>query len=391
MKDCAELQWKRSAVRLTRPRNPEYGLVGVAALLFIAATVLAHQTPAQEKTATSGLGTAGPVVHGTPDDPLRDPHETHLRHVKQLTFGGQNAEAYFSYDGRRLIFMSTRPPYQCDQIFIMNADGSHLRLESTGKGRTTCGYFYPDGRHVLYSSTHAAGDACPPRPDYSHGYLWPVFSSYQIYYAMDDAKIVKPLTTGPGYNAEATLSADGKKIVFTSSRDGDLDICTMNADGTDVRRLTNTLGYDGGPFFSPDGAWIVYRAHHPSTDEEAARYKSLLAQDLVEPNEMDLYVMHADGSDQRQITKLGGASFAPAFFPDSRRILFASNYEHPGSSEFELYAINRDGTGLERVTFVGGFNTFPLFSPDGKKLVFVSNRNAKAPHEINVFMADWVP
>jgi TolB protein len=373
-------------IRKLKPR-----IVGLYALLFIAAMAVAHASWAQQKTATSGLGGAGPVVNGTPDDPLRDPRETHLRHVKQLTFGGQNAEAYFSYDGRKLIFMSTRQPYQCDQIFIMNTDGSNVRLESTGKGRTTCGYFWPDGKHVLYSSTHAAGDACPPRPDYSHGYVWAVYSSYQMYYATDDGKIVKPLTTGPGYNAEATLSADGKKIVFTSSRDGDLDIYTMNADGTGVKRLTDTVGYDGGPFFSPDGEWIVYRAHHPATDEERAREKSLLAQDLVAPNEMDLYIMHADGSDQRQITKLGGASFAPSFYPDSKRILFASNYEHPGSSQFELYAVNRDGSGLEGITFAGGFDAFPQFSPDGKKLVFVSNRNAKAPHEINVFVADWVP
>jgi Tol biopolymer transport system component len=291
--------------------------------------------------------------------------------VKQLTFGGQNAEAYFSYDGRRLIFMSTREPYQCDQIFVMNTDGSDLHLVSTGKGRTTCGYFYPDGKHLLYSSTHLAGDACPPRPDYSHGYVWAIYSAYQISYATDEGKIIRSLTTGPGYNAEATLSTDGKKIVFTSSRDGDLDIYTMNVDGTEVRRLTDTLGYDGGPFFSPDSNWIVYRAHHP--------------------NEMDLYVMRADGSNQQRITKLPGASFAPSFFLDSQRIIFASNYEHPTTSQFELYTIGRDGSGLERVTFAGGFNAFPQFSPDGKKLVFVSNRNAKVPHEINVFVADWMP
>jgi TolB protein len=346
---------------------------------------------AQEKTATSGLGGAGPEVRGTPDDPLRDPREKHLRHVKQLTFGGQNAEAYFSYDGQRLIFMSTRAPYACDQIFTMNTDGSDVRLVSTGKGRTTCGYFYPGGKHVLYSSTHLAGDACPPRPDYSRGYVWGVYSAYQIYYATDGGKIEKALTTGPGYNAEATLSADGKKIVFTSSRDGDLDIYKMDANGTNVRRLTNTPGYDGGPFFSPDAKWIVYRAHHPSSAEEKSRYNALLAQDLVEPSEMDLWVMRADGSQQRQITQLGGASFAPAFFPDSRRILFASNYEHPGSSQFELYAVNRGGEAFERVTWVGGFNAFPHFSPDGKKVVFISNRNAKVPHEINVFIAEWVP
>lgn len=366
-------------------------LAHLTVTLFIAILVFAASLSGQEKTATSGLGSAGPVVHGTPDDPLRDPHETHLRHIRQLTFGGQNAEAYFSYDGRRLIFMSTREPYQCDQIFTMNTDGSDLHLVSTGKGRTTCGYFYPDGRHVLYSSTHQIGDACPPRPDYSRGYVWAIYSAYQIYYATDDGKIVKQLTTGPGYNAEATLSRDGKKVVFTSSRDGDLDIYSMNVDGTDVRRLTNTLGYDGGPFFSPDDNWIAYRAHHPRNDQGIAHYKSLLAQGLVEPNEMDLYVMRADGSNQQQITKLAGASFAPSFFPDSQRIIFASNYERPATSQFELYAVDRHGNGLERVTFAGGFNAFPEFSPDGKKLVFISNRNAKVPHEINVFIADWAP
>lgn len=345
----------------------------------------------QQKTATSGLGGVGPTVQGAPDDPLRDPRETHLRHVRQLTSGGQNAEAYFSYDSSRLIFMSTREPYGCDQIFIMKIDGSDVHLVSTGKGRTTCGYFYPGGKHVLYSSTHLASDTCPPRPDYSHGYVWAVYSAYQMYFASDDGKIEKPLSVGPGYNAEATLSADGKKIVFTSSRDGDLDIYTMNADGSNVRRLTSTLGYDGGPFFSPDGKWIVYRAHHPVGEPEITHYKSLLAQDLVEPNEMDLWLMRADGSQQHEITKLGGASFAPAFFPDGRRIIFSSNYEHAGSSQFELYSIGRDGKKIERVTFAGGFSAFPQFSPDGKKIVFISNRNAIAPHEINVFIADWIP
>jgi len=345
----------------------------------------------QEKTATSGLGTAGPVVHGTPDDPLRDPRETHLRHVKQLTFGGQNAEAYFSYDGRRLIFMSTREPYKCDQIFVMNSDGSDQHLVSTGEGRTTCGYFYADGKHILYSSTHAAGKDCPPRPDYSHGYVWGVYPEYQIYYATDAGKILRQLTAGPGYNAEATISADGKKVVFTSSRDGDLEIYAMNADGSDVKRLTHALGYDGGPFFAPDGKWIAYRAHHVKTDEEIAKYKSLLSQGLVEPSEMDLWVMRSDGSEQKRIIKLAGASFAPSFYPDSRRIIFASNYEHPTSSRFELYAVDRDGKSLEQITFAGGFSAFPQFSPDGKRLVFISNRNGRAPHEINVFLADWVP
>ena len=369
---------------VTRRRAIALGIV-LASLLVV--VTFGMELDGQQK---SGLSGAGPVVHGTSDDPLRDPHEIHLRHVKQLTYGGQNAEAYFSYDGKRLTFQTTRAPYPCDQIFIMNADGSEQHLVSTGRGKTTCSYFYPDGKHILYSSTHLSSAECPPRPDYSKGYVWGVYSAFQVFYATDDGKIVKQLTKGPGYNAEATLSADGKKIVFTSSRDGDLEIYTMSPDGSGAKRLTHTVGYDGGPFFSPDGKWIVYRAHHPTAADEVARYMSLLRQDLVEPMRMDLYVMRADGSEQRQITDLGGASFAPFFFPDSQRIIFASNYKHPATSEFELYSVNRDGSELEPVTFTGGFNAFPQFSPDGRRLVFASNRNAKEPHEINIFLADWI-
>lgn len=345
----------------------------------------------QEKRSTGGLAGAGPAVAGTPDDPLRDKREVHLRHVRQLTSGGTNAEAYFSPDGKRLIFQSTREPYACDQIFVMNADGSDVRLVSTGKGKTTCAYFSADGKHILYSSTHLAGPECPPRPDYSKGYVWGVYSAFQIVYATDRGDILKQLTTGPGYNAEATISRDGKRIVFTSSRNGDLEIYTMNADGSGPTRLTHEVGYDGGPSFSPDGRWIVYRAHHPTEDEEVARYKEFLSREFVEPMRMDLYLMRADGSGQRQITRLGGASFAPCFFPDGKRILFASNYENPGSSQFELYAVNRDGSRPERITFAGGFNSFAMFSPNGRRLVFASNRNAPRPHEINVLIADWVP
>jgi TolB protein len=344
----------------------------------------------QQKPQATGLAGAGPVVQGTPDDPLRDPREIHLRHVKQLTFGGTNAEAYFSFDGKRLVFQSTRKPYHCDQIFIMNADGSNQNLVSTGRGKTTCAYFYPDGRHILYSSTHRACADCPPRPDYSKGYVWGVYSAFQIYYATDTGKILRQLTQGPGYNAEATLSIDGKKVVFTSSRNADLDIYSMDPDGGNVKRLTQELGYDGGAFFSPNGQWIVYRAHHAHTNAEIERYKSLLAHELVEPTKMDLWLMRADGSHPRQVTNLGEASFAPSFFSDSRRIIFASNYEHPGSSEFDLYSVDRNGSGLARITFTGGFNAFPQFAPDGKRLAFASNRNASQPHEINIFIAEWV-
>jgi Tol biopolymer transport system component len=332
-----------------------------------------------------------PSTLGSDDDPLRNPRETRLRNVRQLTFGGTNAEAYFSPEGRRLVFQSTRDPFACDQIFLINADGSDVRLVSTGKGRTTCGFFYPDGKRILYSSTHLAGDECPPRPDRSQGYVWGVYSSFQIVAANDEGRIVRQLTEGPGYNAEATISPRGDKIVFTSSRDGDLEIYTMNLDGGDVRRLTHEPGYDGGPFFSPDGQWIVYRAHHPLEAEALARYRDLLARELVEPSKMDLFVMRSDGSDKRQITRLAGASFAPSFFPDGERIIFSSNFENPGTNRFELYAVRRDGTALERLTYSEGFNSFPMFSPDGRKLVFISNRHARQPREFNVFLADGVP
>jgi len=377
----------RSGRYLTPTQTAGWILVGGALLLAI----VRLQAQAPQKETPTGLAGAGPVVQGTPDDPLRDTREVHLRNVKQLTCGGTNAEAYFSPDGKRLVFQSTREPYPCDQIFEMNADGSAVRMVSTGKGKTTCAYFFPSGSHLLYSSTHLTSPDCPPRPDYSKGYVWGVYSAFQIFEATDAGKIVKQLSTDPGYNAEATLSADGKRIVFTSSRDGDLDIYTMKADGKGVKRLTHELGYDGGPFFSPEGRWIVYRAHHPTAPNEVAHYKELLAQELVEPMQMDLYVMRDDGSENRQITLLGGASFAPFFFPDGKRVIFASNYEHPGSSQFELYAINRDGSRLERITFTGGFNSFPMFSPEGRKLVFASSRNAKQRREINIFIADWVP
>jgi TolB protein len=376
-------KWRKAAVQAAA------GCAMVAGLLLLA--VSGPGRPIQQERPSTGLASPGPAVQGTPNDPLRDPREIHLRNVKQLTFGGTNAEAYFSYDGKRLVFQSTREPYKCDQIFVMNTDGSDVRLVSTSQGKTTCAYFFRDGKHLLYSSTHLTSPECPPRPDYSRGYVWGAYSAFQIFYATDTGEILKQLTTGPGYNAEATLSADGKKIVFTSLREGDLDIYTMNADGSGVKRLTRELGYDGGPFFSPDGRWIVYRAHHPTAPQDVARYKELLAQELVEPVQMDLYVMRADGSRQRQITRLGGASFAPFFFPDSRRIIFASNYMNPGSSQFELYAVNRNGTRLERITFAGGFNSFPMFSPDGKRLVWASSRNAPRPREINILIAEWVP
>lgn len=317
--------------------------------------------------------------------------EKHLRHVRQLSFGGENAEAYFSGDGRQLIFQSKRDGRECDQIYIMPTDGrtDAPRMVSTGDGATTCSYIFPDGRRILYSSTHLAARECPPRPDYSHGYVWPIRPSFDIFTARADGTDLRRLTDTDGYDAEATVSTDGRKIVFTSMRSGDLDIYTMDKDGRNVRRLTSELGYDGGPFFSRDGRHIVYRAYHPQTPAEVARYKQKLAEHLIEPTVFEIWVMDADGRHKRQVTHLGAASFAPYFFPDGRRIIFASNIGDAKKRNFDLYIVNVDGTNLERVTNNETFDGFPMFSPDGRRLVFASNRNARVRGDTNIFIADW--
>jgi Tol biopolymer transport system component len=317
------------------------------------------------------------------------PSEKHLRNVRQLTFGGENAEAYFSGDGSQLIFQSKRDGRDCDQIYTMRTDGSGTRMVSTGRGRTTCSYFFPKRNRILYSSTHDGGEKCPTPPDYSRGYVWAIYPSYDIYTAHTDGTDLKRLTSTPGYDAEATISTDGRKIVFTSMRDGDLDIYTMDASGKNVRRLTTELGYDGGPFFSRDGKQIVYRAYHPKSEAEIARYKQRLTENLIEPNVFEIWVMNADGTNKRQVTNLKAASFAPYFFPDGKRIIFASNVGDAKGRNFDLYLINADGTGLERITYHETFDGFPMFSPDGKQLVFASNRNARVRGDTNVFIADW--
>ena len=317
------------------------------------------------------------------------PQEKHLRNVKQLTFGGQNAEAYFSSDGQRLIFQSTRDGHECDQIYTMNIDGSDVRMVSTGDGRTTCAYFFPGDKRILYSSTHLGAKQCPPRPDFSGGYVWAVYDTFDIFTAKPDGSDLKQLTNVPGYDAETTISRDGK-LAFTSKRDGDLDIYTMDANGKHVKRLTNELGYDGGPFWSYDGKQIVYRAYHPQTEKEKSDYIALLNQNLIRPTTLEIMLMNADGSNQRQVTHLNAASFAPYFFPDGKRIIFASNVADPKGRDFDLYQVKIDGTGLERITYNPTFDGFPMFSPNGEKLVFASNRNGKVEHETNIFVADWV-
>lgn len=329
-------------------------------------------------------GLAGSVSHPP------DPEEPRLTNLRRLTHGGQNAEAYFSADGRQLIFQATRPGVsECDQQFIMDIDGRNVRMVSNGEGRTTCGYFFPTGERILYSSTFAHDDACPPKPDYSRGYVWPL-EEHDIYLADRDGGDLRRLTDRAGYDAEATLSPDGQTILFTSTRHGELDIYSMNADGSDVRRLTREVGYDGGAFFSPDGSMIVYRAHHPADEEGVRDYRTLLRDGLIRPTQLDIFVMRADGRDKRQVTDNGAANFAPFFHPNGRQIIFSSNMHDPSGRNFDLYLIGIDGSGLERITRHGEFDGFPMFSPDGSQLVFASNRGGTEPGETNIFIADWV-
>lgn len=316
--------------------------------------------------------------------------EKRLRNLRQLTFGGENAEAYFSSDNRRLIFQATREGHECDQIYEMETDGSSLRVVSTGKGRCTCAYFFPNGKRILYSSTHLAGESCPPKPDYSLGYVWALYPGYDLFTARPDGSDLHRLTRTSGYDAEATISRDGKKIVFTSVRDGDLDIYTMDGEGRNVKRLTTEVGYDGGPFFSYDGTWIVYRAYHPKDSREVEDYRRLLQQHLIRPTKLEIWVMKSDGTGKRQVTNNSAANFAPYFFPDGKRIIFSSNMDDPRGRNFDLYIINTDGTGLERITFNETFDGFPMLDSEGRKLVFASNRNAKTRGDTNIFIADWV-
>jgi Tol biopolymer transport system component len=316
--------------------------------------------------------------------------EPRLANIRQLTRSGENAEAYFSADGKKLIFQHTEPPNTpCDQIFEMKIDGTGVRRLSNGNGRTTCSYFFPAGDRILYSSTHHVGAACPPPPDMSQGYVWALYD-YDIYTAKADGSDIRALFRTPGYDAEATISRDGKKIVFTSTRDGDLDLYVMDADGSNVKRLTTEIGYDGGAFFSADGSKIVYRAYHPTEPAAIQDYQRLLKLNLVRPTQLDIYVINADGSNRQQVTNNRAANFAPFFHPNGHQIIFSSNVVNPRGRNFDLYLVNIDGTGLERVTTHEEFDGFPMFSPDGKTLVFASNRGAAKAGDTNIFLADWV-
>lgn len=313
----------------------------------------------------------------------------HLANIRQLTHGGQNAEAYWAPDGRRLVFQSTREGVECDQIFVMNDDGSGQKMVSTGKGRTTCGYFLKDNRHIVYASTHERDAKCPPPADRSKGYVWAVYPGYDIFLATDSGTIEKKLTEADGYDAEATVNWKTNRIVYTSMATGDLEMWTMRPDGSGKQRVTQTEGYDGGAVFSRDGRRLVWRANHPAAGPAMDRYRELIKENLTTPMKMEIFIADADGKSAKQITNFGCASFAPTFSPDGKKILFSSNKHECDGRKFELFQMNVDGSGLEQVTEFGGFTSFPEFSPDGKRLVFSSDRGAKSRYEFNIFVADW--
>ncbi len=338
----------------------------------------------------AGHGVPFEIKAGKPFEKTFD-GENHLKDIRQLTFGGENAEAYFSPDGKKLIYQSTPERGGCDQQYVMDLATGESKLVSSGKGRTTCGYFaYPAGDRILYASTEAADAACPPPPDRSRGYIWGVYKAFDIYMAKPDGSEKKRITETPGYDAEATWCHKGGRIIFTSVRDGDLDLYSMNESGGDIKRLTSTVGYDGGAFFNADCTEIVWRASRFSDPAQLEEYQRLLADGFVKPSKMELWVAKADGSGAKQITSNGAANFGPYFTPDGKRIIYSSNVFDPRGREFDIFILNKDGSGEpERITTAPAFDGFPIFSPDGKWLVWGSNRANPEGRETNLFIARW--
>jgi len=314
--------------------------------------------------------------------------EKHLSNIRMLTFEGENAEAYLSFDNASLVFQRRGPDETCDQIYVMDIAGQGMKRVSNGQGRTTCSYFLPDGS-IIYATTAYNDTICPPPPDFSKGYVWPLYPTYDIVRA-DTAtgKILSTIIKGTNYDAEATVSPDGKSIVYTSIIDDDIELFTCSIDGTNIRRITHKPGYDGGAFFSPDGKKIVFRASRPM-GSDLDKHTALVRENLVRPSKLDIYVMDTDGSNITRVTNNGAANFAPFMHPDGKRIIFCSNMDDAKGRNFDLYMIQIDGTGLERITYSGEFDGFPMFTSDGKKLVFCSNRLNKKSGDTNVFIADW--
>ena len=362
-------------------------LVSVLLFLFVSCKTESKKHPVKDEKTTSLMAGSDTLIY---------PEEKHFKSIRQITFGGDNAEAYWSWDDKQMIFQSNNEAWgmECDQMFLMNIEeefkDSKPPMISTGFGRTTCAYFLPDNKHYVYGSTHLVDKECPEVPLRKNGnYVWPVYDSFDIFVADLEGNITAQLTNEKGYDAEATVSPKGDKIVFTSDRSGDLELYTMNLDGSDVKQITDELGYDGGAFFSPDGSKLIFRASRPTTPEEIKKYKDLLAEGLVEPTEMELFICNADGSDLKQLTFLGNANWSPFFHPSGEKILFSSNFEAEKGFPFNLYFIDIDGKNLERVTHGETFDAFPVFSNDGKYLAFSSNRNNGGTRDTNLFIAEW--
>lgn len=364
--------------------NMKYFALGFIALLVWAS----FSTNLDNKGSNKGEGEAEQIIY--PEE------ERFFTNIKQLTFGGENAEAYFSFDNRKIVFQRTNKSegIECDQIYFADITGDtefSPSLVSTGEGRTTCPYFLHGDSTIIYASTHMGDAKCPEVPDRSviKKYVWPIYSDYEIYVSNLDGKLLYQLSDNDVYDAEATVSPEGDKIVFTSMRNGDLDLYTMDTDGSNVKQITFGLGYDGGAFFSPDGLKLIFRSSRPKTDEEIQEYKDLLAQGLVAPTRLELYICNIDGSELKQVTHLGGANWAPFFHPSGEMVIFSSNYESERGFPFNLYMINIDGTALQQITHDGVFDAFPMFSHDGKKIIFSSNRNNGDTRDTNLFIADW--
>ncbi len=400
-------------------KNPSYRLLGRSlSIVGIATSVLlfscssedatpkpdpskpghseANQGKANQGKADQGKAGKGKSAHGRPitgkhvPGPLHDARETHLTNIRQITFRGENAEAYWSFKGDKLVLQARKGDtgFKCDQIYEYDVKTAKGKLVSTGKGRTTCSYFTRDDKRIIYASTHHHDAACPQEADMSRGYVWSIYDSFDIFsVSRTDPKDFKQLTFTPGYDAEPTVDPATGRIIFTSMRDGDLELYSMKDDGSDVVRLTKRLGYDGGAFYSMEGDQIVWRSTKFKDDAERDAYRTLLKQNLVKPSKMEIWYAKADGSEPHQVTDNGKANFAPYFMPGGKKILFSSNIE--STREFNIYMINKDGTGQKRITYSSAFNSFAMFSPDGKYLAFASNRNNEKRGDTNIFIAEW--